>query len=39
VRWWSWGIATWDLTTPTSDGSFQDVEDRVLGSPYMHHLP
>jgi hypothetical protein len=37
--WWRWSTATWDLATPTSDGSLEDVEDSVLGSPCMHHLP
>jgi hypothetical protein len=39
ARWWTWGTATWDLTTPTSERSLRDVEDRVLKNPYMHHLP
>jgi hypothetical protein len=33
------GTATWDLATPTSDGSLRIVEERVLGSPCTHHLP
>jgi hypothetical protein len=38
ARWWRWGIAMWGLDTPTSGRSLRDVEDRVLGSPGMHHL-
>jgi hypothetical protein len=39
VRWWTWSIATWGLAMPTSGKALRDVEDRVLGGPYMHHLP
>jgi hypothetical protein len=38
VRWWRWGIITWNLAMPTSNRPLKDVEDRVLGSPCMHHL-
>jgi hypothetical protein len=39
VRQWRWSIATWGLATPTSDRTLRDVEDWVIGSPTMHHLP